>query len=273
MSLSKKKRKVEINLNLVPMIDVTSFILLALGILVMSMKKEASLDNVLKLPMVSRADKQDTTQLQIYVLQASLLPGGYVNPDSTGLVAFMGRASIPAKCPSDWFQFRDEKTGDYIPNSLLDASGKPIASLQSSGKQTEEEAQRASSDRPPAYKCAQCGLEISPYVRLDEVPGLLKKEKEKVAMEFVVNEKKNYLKIHGVEMPPEMAKEREDSMKKTLPLMIKADNEAFYGRILQVVNVARDTTCDIRKFAFITSAEAAEQAQKAAKDARAAAGK
>lgn len=265
----KKKHKAEINLNLVPMIDVTSFILLALGILVMSMKKEASLDNVLKLPPVGRADKQDTTQLQIYVLQASLLPGGYVNPDSTGLVAFMGRASVPAKCPSCWQPFRSEQTGDYIAGSLLNAAMQPVDNMDASANQSEEDVERISGERPPAYHCSQCKREISPYVRLDEVPELLKKEKEKVATEFVVNEKKNYLKTHGTEMSEVMAEALADSMKKRLPLMIKADNEAFYGRILQVVNVARDTTCDIRKFAFVTSPEAAEKAQKAMKEAQA----
>jgi len=264
--MKHKKLSAEINLNLVPMIDVTSFILLSLGILVMSMKKEASLDNVLTLPAVAHAAKQDTAQLQIYVLQAALLPGGYINPDSTGLVAFMGKASVPAECQKCGMRFRDQN-GQYIPNSLLDISGKkPVLSVQSMGKQTEAEAQKLSKEKPPAYLCSQCRTEISPYLRLDEIPPLLKAEKEKVVKEFMAAEHANYIKLHGTDMPESLAKVREDSLKHQIPLMIKADNEAFYGRILQVINMTRDTTCDIRKFAFITNAAAAEQAQKAERD-------
>ena len=170
------------------MIDITSFILLALGILVMSMKKEASLDNVLTLPEVARASKQDTAQLQIYILQAALLPGGYINADSTGLVAFMGKASIPAKCTRCNAPFRDEN-GQYIPNSLFDITGKKaIAQIGSSNKQTEEDVAQISKEKPPAYKCAQCKLEISPYLKLDEIPPLLKAEKERVVKEFLLTE-------------------------------------------------------------------------------------
>lgn len=261
-----KRRKLarEININLVPMIDVTSFILLSLGILVMSMKKEASLDNVLILPEVAHASKQDTAQLQIYILPASLLPGGYINPDSTGPVAFMGKASVPLECPKCGLRLRDQNM-QYIPNTLLDITGKKlISSIQSMGKQSEAEVERLSKERPQAYLCSQCKTEISPYLRLDEIPPLLKAEKEKVVKEFMASEKASYFKMHGQDMPPEMEKAHEDSLKHRIPLMIKADNEAFYGRILQVINMTRDTTCDIRKFAFISSSMAAEKAQKKA---------
>jgi hypothetical protein len=96
-----------IDLNLVPMIDITSFILLALAILAMSMKKEASLDNILNLPPILYSSKQDTTELQIYILPAKVLEGGIIHPDSTGLVAFTGkgkpsemrrRNTCPARC-------------------------------------------------------------------------------------------------------------------------------------------------------------------------------
>jgi biopolymer transport protein ExbD len=54
-----------------------------------------------------------------------------------------------------------------------------------------------------------------------------------------------------------------DAMEKEIPLMIKADDKAFYGRILQVVNMAKDTAADIRKFAFISLPEASLDVQEA----------
>jgi hypothetical protein len=125
--------------------------------------------------------------------------------------------------------------------------------------------QQLSKERPQAYHCSKCGREISPYLRLDEIPPLLKVEKQKVVDEFLAAEKQSWTNMHGTEMPKEKIDEVTDSLKHSIPLMIKADEEAFYGRILQVVNMARDTLCDIRKFAFVTSSEAAEKAQKQAK--------
>jgi biopolymer transport protein ExbD len=270
MAMKKSSLRSEVNLNLVPMIDVTSFILLALGILVMSMKKEASLDNILKLPMVANAMKLDTTQLQIYILPSSLTRGGYVNPDSTGLVAFVGKAAVPEWCPHcGTAALRDRKTGEYIPGSLVDDKGQPIMSIGGAAQQTEEEQAKLASERPPAYWCASCHGEISPYSKLEDLPELLGRAKKGVIQQFLDAERAQYVKEHGVDMSPELVKSREDSIKHNIPLMIKADDETFYGRVLQVVNVARgDTLCDIRKFAFVTSAEAAEKAQKAASAAK-----
>jgi biopolymer transport protein ExbD len=262
--MKKKKSSAQENINLVPMIDITSFILLALGILVMSMKKEASLDNLLKLPEVNHAMKQDTAQLQIYILRASLLPGGYINPDSTGLIAFLGKSAVPDACPNCRVAFRDEKKA-YVSGSLLDIAGRPLATLEKSDN-TESESVEKTSELPPSYTCAACRFEISQYLHLQDIPVRLRAEKDRVAGELLADEKKGYFKTNGIEMPAAMAKAREDSLKKGLPLMIKADNEAFYGRILQVINMAKDTLCDIKKFAVISSAEAAEKYQKSLKE-------
>ena len=59
-----------------------------------------------------------------------------------------------------------------------------------------------------------------------------------------------------------MSKEDEKRIADDLPLMIKADENAFYGRILEVVNMAKDTSCDIKKFTFVTLAEASLEAKK-----------
>ncbi|MDO8624715.1 MAG: hypothetical protein Q7R47_01430, partial [Candidatus Diapherotrites archaeon] len=174
MPIGKRKKMAdEININLVPMIDITSFILLSLGILVMSMKKEASLDNILKLPPVLHASKQDTTQLQIYILPAKILRGGYIDRDSTGLVAFSGKGKPPDVCPRCNLAFRNK--GEYIPGTLKDMSGTPLDQLKVDIKEGEEA--MPSNERPPAYFCTKCQYEISPYLKLDEIPVVLKKKR------------------------------------------------------------------------------------------------
>lgn len=260
MALGKPKKKMMLDLNVIPMIDITSFILLSLAILNMSMKKEASLDNILKLPPVLHASKQTKTQLQIYVLPATILPGGYVNPDSTGLVAFIDKSSAPIECPYCKFRFRNEKNV-YIPGSLLDMNGKPLNRLggdESSKEAVEAAAQKSKTEKPPAYNCSNCKGEISPYLKLDEIPVALKAKKQ-----TIVDEWKNGETISRAakSLPPPSAAEIK-KFEDEIPLMIKADDLAFYGRILQVVNMAMDTSCAIKQFAFVTLPEASLDAQK-----------
>jgi len=256
-----KKTKVMLDLNVVPMIDITSFILLSLAILNMSMKKEASLDNILKLPPVVHASKQDKTQLQIYVLPAVILPGGYVHPDSTGLVAFMGKSQVPIICPNCQLSFRDPKKNAYIPKTLLDMGGKPILEIQQQDDEKSDDSKKLVTEKPPAYKCSRCGSEISPYLKLDQIPLELKKKKKEVVDLQVSSENFSRKKNGKGPLTPQEVKQIEDE----LPLMIKADDLSFYGRILQVVNMAMDTTCNIKKFAFVTLPEASIEAQKSDK--------
>ncbi|MDD5672661.1 MAG: biopolymer transporter ExbD [Chitinivibrionales bacterium] len=251
MALLKKKSKPMDNLNLVPMIDITSFILLALAILAMSMKKEASLDNIVKLPPILHANKQDKTLLQIYILPAKILAGGYIDPDSTGLVAFTGKGKPPLTCPNCALSFRD-KQGVYIPGALLDLSKKPVQSLQ---QEKEKEVASGGMMMPPAYLCSRCGYEISPYLKLDDIPKVIGAKKKEVLAEMVRTE--NFSREKAGK--PLLTKQETDAIEKEIPLMIKADEKAFYGRILQVVNMAKDTASDIRKFAFISLPEAAEE--------------
>jgi hypothetical protein len=260
----KKKLPTEVNINLVSMIDVTSFILLSLAILNMSMKKEASLDNVLKLPPVLYASKQNMTQLQIFVLPAAIQSGGYVNPDSTGLVAFFGKSTVPLECPNCHLPFRNAKK-EYIPNSLLDQNGRPMAEMAKLDEEKDEAAQKKKSqDRPPAYSCSRCRYEISPYLKLDEIPKALQARKKEVVDEMVKSE--NFARQQKKEPP--MSEAEAKKMGEDIPLMIKADNLAFYGRILQVVNMSMDTSCDIKKFAFVSDASASLEAQKKEKEER-----
>jgi len=263
MAFQRRKAAENQNLNLVSMIDVTSFILMSLAILAMSMKKEASLDNILRLPSIGNADKQDTAQLQLYILPAKIRDDGSIDPDSTGLVAFTGKSKPPDACDGCGALFRDENK-QYVPNSLLDAAMRPLATMGSENQaQSKEEReameQKAALERPPVYYCAKCKKEISPYLKLDEIPVLLKKEKKKVLDEFVATE--NYKREEGGNPP--LNKEQIKRIEDEIPLMIKADDKAFYGRIILVVNTVKDTSCNIKKFAFISSAEAAAKAQKA----------
>lgn len=257
MAMAKRKIPTEINLNLVPMIDITSFILLSLAILVMSIKKEASLDNIIKLPPVLHASKQEKTQLQIYILPAVIMAGGVVNPDSTGLVAFVGKSAVPEKCPNCGLLLRDAKN-KYVPNTLRKITGQSLASLSTDVTSTKVDDPNLKKERPPAYWCVRCNQEISPYLRLDDIPKALKAKKKEVLDQLVKTE--NYSRQNkGIpQLTPAEIKNIEDD----IPLMIKADDKAFYGRILQVVDMARDTSCDLKKFAFVTLAEASLEAQK-----------
>jgi biopolymer transport protein ExbD len=257
MPVAKRKKLPDsINLNLIPMIDITSFILIALAILVMSMKKEASLDNLLKLPPVLHSAKQDTTQLQIYILPAKILRGGGIDKDSTGLVAFSGKGKAPNACPNCNLTFRDDKL-NYIPNTLLDEGLNPVASMTKAGSE-EEALAKMSNERPPAYYCSRCKYEISPYLKLREIPLVLKKKKMEICSLLVTAENGARQRMGGTPLKPEEVKQVEDN----IPLMIKADDYAFFGRILQVINMVKDTSVNIKKFAFVTLASASLAAKK-----------
>lgn len=260
MGFKKRTAKANTNLNLTSMIDITSFILMALAILSITMKKEASLDNILRLPGILYATKQDTTQLSIYILPAKILSGGLIDPDSTGLVAFTDKSKAPDSCPKCQARFRN--TGVYVPNSLLDQSMKPLAAMEADVPKSKEEQAKEEAAlkqmRPPVYYCANCKNEISPYLKLDEIATVLREKKKKVVKELVDGENLRADNNGLPHLSPEAVKKIGDD----LPLMIKADERAFYGRILQVVNMAKDTACNIKKFAFVSLAEASLDAQK-----------
>ncbi|MBD3320895.1 MAG: hypothetical protein GF350_07375 [Chitinivibrionales bacterium] len=247
MALDQGKRnKEELKLNISPMIDVVFLILIYF---IVSMQMEPSLDNIIKLPPVFNAIEQDTALLQIYVLPAKVKKGGFIDPDSTGLVAFSDKAKTPAACPNCNLPLKDTR-GLYIPSSLLDADNKPIPDLQSEMAKAYGEG-----TRPPAFFCSRCGHEISPYLRLDEIPQALSEKKKEVIGKLVQNENAK----RREQGTPEMSADEIDKLEKKIKLLIKADQRAFYGRILQVVNMAKDTLCDIRDFAFVTLPEASKE--------------
>jgi hypothetical protein len=112
--------------------------------------------------------------------------------------------------------------------------------------------------RPPAFLCSNCGEEISPYLKLDQIPQALKVKKEEVLEEMIRSENADRARNGQPPMTPEEEKQLEDKV----PLMIKADQKAFYGRILQVVAMARDTASDIKNFAFVSDPTASEEVLK-----------
>lgn len=250
--MPRERKKEELKLNLSPMIDVVFLILIYF---IVSMQMEPSLDNIIKLPPIYNAAEQDTALLQIYVLPAKIEAGGRIAADSTGLVAFSDKAKTPSHCPNEQCNavFLD-KSGMYIPNTLLDPEGNPLVDLQ----ETMAEAY-GDQTRPPAFACAVCGAEVSPYLRLDEIPMALRKKKKEAVKELVASENSKRAELGKPEMTPQEI----DELEKRIKLMIKADERAFYGRILQVVNMAKDTTADIREFAFVTDPKHSKEVQKA----------
>lgn len=198
--------------------------------------------------------------LQIYILPAVIRGGGYIDPDSSGLVAFAAKGGVPEKCPKCGLVFRKE--GEYIPATLLDVAGKPLSVIQKNYT-SEQEQQALKNELPPTYLCSRCRQEISPYLRLDEVPIVLKAKKKEVLDQLVITE--NYSRQNH--QLPLLTKDEIQKIEDDIPLLIKADDKAFYGRILQVVDMAQDPSCNIKKFIFVTLAEASLEAQKK-KDAK-----
>lgn len=249
MAFGGDKQSESLKLNLSPMIDVVFLILIYF---IVSMQMEPSLDNIIKLPPVYKAAEQEDALLQIYVLPAKVNSGGLIDPDSTGLVAFSDKAKTPDICPHCNQRIKTPE-GLYIPGSLTDLRGDPVQDLQD----IMAEAYGAGA-KPPAFLCARCGGEVSPYLDLDSIPSVLKRKKKEVLAMMV--RRKNFERQQQGKGPltPEEEKKAEDD----IALMIKADQQAFYGRILQVVAMARDTASDIKKFAFVTDPKASETVKK-----------
>jgi hypothetical protein len=136
--------------------------------------------------------------------------------------------------------------------------GRPVQALTKAVEETAESQAKLSKEIPPAYFCSNCHFEISPYLKLDEIPKALKAKKKEVVDLIVAGENS----VRDNVKKPHLNEEEIKKIDESIPLMIKADDKAFYGRILEVVNMAKDTSCAIKKFAFVTLAEASMDAQK-----------
>ena len=249
----KKRPSEDVSLNLSPMIDVT-FLLIIYFIVTLQM--EPSLDNIIKLPPIFHASKQEDALLQIYVLPAKVMQGGAIDKDSTGLIAFSDKAKMPGLCPKCGLSFKDANEL-YVAGSLLMSDGTPIADLKATMAAHYGEGQK-----PPAFSCSRCRAEISPYLKLDDIPEVLRSKKEEVLKLMV--RRKNFEREKAVPPQAPISEAEIEKLEKEIPLMIKADEKAFYGRILQVVNMAKfsnDSVSGIKNFAFITNPEASQEAQ------------
>lgn len=248
MAFGQKGNSEELKLNLSPMIDCVFLILIYF---IVSMQMEPSLDNIIKLPPVLRASKQEDALLQIYILPAKVRKDGSVMADSTGLIAFSDKAKTPDLCPTCNQPIKDQ-SGVYIPGSLTLTDGTPIPDLQKAM------AAAFSDDAPPpVFLCAKCGGEVGPYVKLHQVPAELRKKKKEV-VELMARNRNVQRSKNG---EPPLTDEQKEALEDSVALMIKADEHTFYGRILQVVNMAKDTTADIKNFAFVTDPKASAEAQ------------
>jgi hypothetical protein len=202
---------------------------------------------------VLRADRQEETLLQIYVLPARVHQDGSVVPDSTGLIAFSDKAKMPDTCTNPACRTPLKVNGLYIPGSLLSTEGQPIADLQK-----QMAAIFSESAPPPVFLCAACQTEIGPYIKLQDVPMVLRKKKEEVHGILVNN--RNARRRNSTPPLPDLSEDEKKALKDSIALMIKADENTFYGRILQVVSMAKDTAAGIKNFAFVTLSEASQDA-------------
>lgn len=248
MAIARDKSKDSVSLNLSPMIDVVFLILIYF---IVSMQMEPSLDNIIKLPPVLRASKQEDALLQIYVLPAKIRADGSVVDDSTGLIAFSDKAKTPDTC-SNGHRILDKETQNYIPNSLTDVNGVPIADLQKAKARAFKE-----NAPPPIFLCATCGAEVGPYVKLQDVPAVIKEKKAEVFDLMLANRNARRRNEGKDPLSPEEEKQLEDG----IALMIKADEKTFYGRILQVVNFAKSEEAGIKNFAFVTDPKSSADVQ------------
>jgi biopolymer transport protein ExbD len=259
VALGRAKKSQQVRIDLSPMIDVVFLILIYF---VVSMQMEPSLDNIIKLPPAKKAVKQEDPLLQIYVLPARVDVYGNIVPDSTGLIAFSDKAKTPDACLLGHELL--DKDGNYIPNSLLDENGAAIADLQKAKAAVFKE-----NAPPPVFICARHAehpdqvtgrfapsAEVGPYLRLQDVPGVLKQKKKQVFELMLSNQNSRRANEGKGPLSSEEMKKLEDG----ITLMIKADANTFYGRILQVVNMAKDTTAGIKNFAFITDPGSAAEA-------------
>ena len=91
------------------------------------------------------------------------------------------------------------------------------------------------------------------FIRLDDLPDMLEERREEVlkqivAMQNIKRQQKGYAPL---------TQQERDREKDKLTLMIKADDLTFYGRIIQVVNKAKEIK--VTRFAMVTTTESSKQ--------------
>jgi len=150
--------------------------------------------------------------LTLYVFPSKLDPDGLVLGDSTGLIASPAALRLQHRCPSCSRPIVDPK-GRYVRGSLKEfdgefAVGEPIAKGLSF-------LPGDTLAMPRPYACSGCGREIGPYIQLPELPWLVKGA------------------THAQEL----------GARGRLRVHIKADSLAYYGRVLQIINILVGDPC------------------------------
>jgi biopolymer transport protein ExbD len=269
MNLTRKRKMSDAKLSLSPMIDVTFLLLIYF---IVSIQMEPSLDDRLALPDARYAMKQEESSLQIYVLKAHLNQDGSINPDSTGLIAFADRAGTPDSCMYCGLSFKTKVNGIDIPDTtawrtesyVINAKGRivpggvpEIVDTNTNevivGNEINRKEDVVIKDKVLEGRnkfCRRCGNNML-FVTLDMVPKALEQARDKLFEKIVAVENAKKLQ----EQKPPLTEEEIDKMKEDMPLMIKADAKTFYGRIIQVVERAREAK--VTKFALVTSSESA----------------
>jgi biopolymer transport protein ExbD len=256
-------------LSLSPMIDVTFLLLIYF---IVSIQMEPSLDDRLALPDARYSVKQEESTLQIYVLKAHLNQDGSINPDSTGLIAFADRAGAPDSCMYCGQSFKMKVGNADVPDTttwrtesyVINAKGRIVpggvpeivdTNTQELIVGSEEKEDVVIKDKVLEGRnkyCNRCGNNML-FVTLDMVPKALDQARDKLLEKIIAV--KNAERMQKQPPLPPLSKEEIDRMKEDMPLMIKADSKTFYGRIIQVVERAREA--GVTKFALVTSSESA----------------
>ena len=92
----------------------------------------------------------------------------------------------------------------------------------------------------------------SMFVHIDDVPYLIDIEREKKSKELIRHQNIQRKKLGKL---PYTEAQR-DSIKNNMALLIKAHKDVFYGRVLQVVEKAKDA--GVTTFAFVTNVESSQ---------------
>lgn len=94
------------------------------------------------------------------------------------------------------------------------------------------------------------------FVRLDDVPYMIDLERKKKSKDLfrALNVQRAQRKL------PPFNKQQEDSVKANMALLIKADKDVFYGRVLQVVEKAKEA--NVFNFSFVTSVQSSQEMER-----------
>ncbi len=265
MNLKRKRKLGDAKLSLSPMIDVTFLLLIYF---IVSIQMEPSLDDRLALPDSRYSIKQDESALQIYVLRAHLNTDGSINPDSTGLIAFADRAGTPDSCLYCGQSFKKKVGEVLVPDTttwvtesyVINAKGRIVygglpeivdtntGEVIVGGEEKEDVIVKDKVLEGRNKFCRRCGNNML-FVTLDMVPKALDIARNALLEKAIAVENSNRMQ----KQKPPLTEIEIDNLKADMPLMIKADAKTFYGRIIQVVERAREA--GVTKFALVTSSE------------------